>query len=320
MKKLLKSNNFAILLLSIIALLFISNPMIYSRSCLEGVSVWATKVFPTLFPFFILSRLIVNLSTVGTNHIDKYFCKIYNAPNGSLVIFLLSAVSGYPMGAKLISTLYNDGKITNNDANKMLTFTSISGPMFMLGTVGVAILGSMKAGIVILISNILAGLLNGLLYRGKKQTKEYIVTKQSTNNLSDIVYDSLLSILMVGAFIVISYLIIELLTTTRVLTFISSTLSKIFHLKNGETVISSIITGLIEITRGAIDISGSGISLFWQTIISSTSIAFGGISIMLQTTSFLNRLSIPIKTMLKYKLSQAVICFGLSIILALAIL
>ena len=222
------------------------------------------------------------------------------------------------MGAKLISTMYNNRLIDTNDAKTMLSFTSISGPMFMIGTIGVAILGSFRAGIVIMIANILAGIINGLLYRNTS-SKKYIVSinRQNNNNsLSDIVYDSMISILMVGAYIVISFLIIEVLQTTKILDTISSVLSFIVD----KDVVYSILTGIIEITRGSIDISSTNISLIGKTIISSTLIAFGGISIMLQSLSFLKDLNIPARTMLLQKFTQAIIALIISIPLAFSIL
>ena len=214
--------------------------------------------------------------------------------------------------------MYNDGLINTNDAKKMLSFTSISGPMFMIGTVGVAVLGSFRAGLVIMISNILAGLINGLLYRNAPSHKNAasIKIQNSTNSLSDIIYDSMISILMVGAYIVISFLIIEVLHTTKILDTISGVLSFIID----KDVVCSILTGIIEITRGAIDISNTNISIICKTIISSTLIAFGGVSIILQSLSFLKNLNIPTKTMLRQKFTQAIIALIISIPLAFLVL
>ena len=202
MIKTFKSNKFLSLLLIIMCIILMFNPMIYAKSCLDGISVWAFKVLPLLFPFFIFTRLIVNLSTPKENIMDKLFSKVYHTPTGSFSTFFLATLSGYPMGAKLIYTMHENKQINSADAKKMLSFCSVSGPMFMLGTVGIAILNSFRAGMIILISNILASLINGLIYRGKKelqQKKVEYVAKTNDNILSYSVYNSLISILMVGA-------------------------------------------------------------------------------------------------------------------------
>ena len=225
------------------------------------------------------------------------------------------------MGAKLIGTLHDSGRINSNMAEKMLSFTSISGPMFMIGTVGVSILGSYKAGLVIMISNILSGLINGLIYRGKNS---YVIETQTplrnNSSLGDIVYDSLISILMVGSYLTISYLLIEILYNTQILSLLSNTICSVFNLHNKEDIVSGIIVGIIEITRGAIDISASNTSLILKTILASTTIAFGGISILMQSISFLSRIKVPVRKMILQKSTQMIICLIISIPLAFLLL
>ena len=137
------------------------NPSFYAKSCLNALSVWTYKIVPLMFPFFILTRLFVNISQPKTHFVDKFFQKAYNTSNGSFQTFFLSTLSGYPMGAKLIATMHEEKQISSAEAKKMLSFCSVSGPMFMLGTVGIAMLNNFKAGIIILISNIIASLING---------------------------------------------------------------------------------------------------------------------------------------------------------------
>ncbi|MCQ2556285.1 MAG: hypothetical protein MJ149_03030, partial [Clostridia bacterium] len=129
----------------------------------------------------MFTRIIVNLITPKQSKVEKIFNKVYNAPPTSLSIFLLSALSGYSMGAKLICSMQQKGLYTKQQAQRMFAFCSLSGPTFMLGTVGLAFLKSYMAGIVIAISNLLACLINGLIYRGKKE--EFTsVTLPTTNN------------------------------------------------------------------------------------------------------------------------------------------
>ena len=286
------------------------NPMLYAKSCLDAISVWAYKVLPLMFPFFIFTRLIVNLSEPKQNFMDKFFSKVYHAPIGSFSTFLLATMSGYPMGAKLICSKFENNQINSVEAKKMLSFCSVSGPMFMLGTVGIAMLSSFKAGLIILISNIIASLLNGLIYRGKTSKNETpIKTYRPSNNiLSDSVYDSLISILMVGSYIVLSFLIIDMLNNLKITTFLTNLICSVFNLLNRHDVVYSILNGTLEITRGILDLSKTSAPLISKTIIASTLIGFGGVSIMLQSVGFLSKLKIPVKTMFVQKLTQAMLC------------
>ena len=319
MIKFLKSNKIIILLILFVCIIFILNPELYSKSCLNAISVWTLKVLPVLFPFFVFTRIIVNLSEFKTNKMDKFFNNIYRVPKFGFKIFLLSVISGYPMGAKLICTLNEQGIIQKKEAEKMMSFCSVSGPMFIIGTDGVNIFLSYKAGLIILVANIIAALINGLIYRKDKYVEKEVSYsgKKNDNILSSSVYDATLSILMVCAYIVISFLIIDVLINLHVIDNLSNAICTIFNCPQNFDTIKSSIIGIFEITRGIIELNNVNISLTLKTIIASGLIGFGGISILLQSLSFLNQLKISTKTIVKQKTTQALLCLIITIPLAI---
>ncbi len=311
-----------IAVLLVVCIIFISNPALYSKSCLNAISVWSFKVLPVLLPFFIFTKIIVAMIEPRQTKLDKLFFKVYNTPQTSSTIFLLSAISGYPMGAKLICDMFDRGIYTQQDAKRMLAFCSISGPMFMIGTVGVAIFNSYKAGVIILLSNLIASLINGLIYRGKRPdlNKQEVVLKpnEQTNILSDCVYDSLISILMVGGFMILAFLLIDVLKNTHILSFLSLPISKLIGVDNN--LVQSVITGGFEITRGIIDLNNCSIALKFKVMFASGLIGFGGISIMMQSISFLNKLKIKSSYVFLQKLTQGLLAFVISIPLSLSLI
>ncbi|MBE7076899.1 MAG: hypothetical protein E7374_03285 [Clostridiales bacterium] len=246
---------------------------------------------------------------------DKTFSKIYNVPCGSFVIFLLSTLSGYPMGAKLICYMYDTKAIDQKDAKKMMSFCSVSGPMFMVATIGIGVLSSFKAGIIILISNIIASLINGLLFRkGKTSYKQNILKKTNENLLTNSVYDSIISILMVGGFIVFSFLIIDILEFLKIFNLFSS----ILPIKFQESF-SAILKGLIEMTRGIIDLGKTNLTLKSKTVISSALIGFGGTSIFMQSLAFLSKLKFKFTDMLKQKCFQGILAGFIAFLLSFVV-
>jgi len=269
-----------------------------------------------MFPFFVITKLFVETNTHKENFLDKFFAKTYNSPTSAFSVFFMSCLAGYPMGAKLICAYHEQGKISPKQAKRMMSFCSVSGPMFMIGTVGVGIFKSFKAGIIILVANIIAALINGLFHRGKFETEkiEYSGHKKEVF-LADIVYDSLISILMVGGFIIISFLLIDTLININVLPFISGTISSVFFNKVSPEIVQSVLSGLIEITRGIIDINNLNLSLQTKIVIASGSIGFGGISIMLQSMAFLKKINMKFSHMLFQKTTQGIISTLISIIL-----
>ena len=361
-----------------ICFVFILNPSVYSKSCLNAISVWALNVLPMLLPFFIFTRIIVLICPPKKSVLDKPFKKFYNTPNGSFLIFFLSVISGYPMGAKLISDMYENKYIDNDDALAMLSFCSISGPMFMIGTVGVSIFHSYKAGLIIMIANLLASIFNGLIFRKRIKSKQ-IYNKKEDNNflkgsnlqiknvdlalnreknlnktdkikdlniekdrtenrfikekledktdeykekkieqnsdnknensnvLADSVYDSLNSILIVGVYIMLSFLIIDLLKNIGFISNVASAICGVFNITDKQNVVESVLSGLVEITRGNIDLATTNISLQAKTIISSGLIGFGGISVLMQSSAFIKNLNLPLNSIVTQKVCQGLL-------------
>lgn len=312
---------FATFLLLVVCAILILNPKIYAASCLNAISVWAVKVLPALFPFFIFSKIIVGLIEPKQTKLDKLFAKIYHTPATSSSVYLLSILSGYPMGAKLICNMFERGVYTREDAKKMLAFCSVSGPMFMIGTVGVAIFGSFKAGVIIFIANLVASLINGLIFRGKKT--EFVVpqleTKQQEHSsiLADSVYDALISILLVGSFMVLAFLIVDILKNTKILAFVANLLCKPFGFKHES--VQAVLAGLVEITRGIIDLNLVDCSLQIKVILASGLIGFGGICIMLQSITFLKKLNIKFGFVLLQKFVQGVLASIIAIPLSFCV-
>lgn len=314
----LKSNKFINLILISVCIIILLNPNVYVKACLNGISVWAIKIFPVMFPFFVFSRAIISNSSNKASLLDKYFNKLYRTNTGSLKTFLLSCLAGYPMGAKLICLQYNEKLIDSKQAKKMLSFCSVSGPMFMVGTVGISILGSYSAGLIILISNIIACLINGLIFRGDKPKPEtaYIPLYNKTP-LGEQISDSLNSILLVGAYIVLSFLLIEILKNLNIINTMSSAICCVFNINAYHDVVSGIICGMLEITRGIIELNASSSSLLAKTIIASGLIGFGGFSIFLQTNHFIEKLGIQKGFVFLQKLSQGVLALIVSSIICI---
>ena len=158
----------SILLLFIIISLAIS-PNIYIEACENGIIVWATVILPAIFPFLFFTKILTDLGIINiiTNKF-KIFANAYKTKPISLYAFCMSILSGYPVGAKVVCDLYQKGFIDKQDAFKISTFTSNSGPMFILGSVGIGMLHSKTLGLIMLFSHIFGALLNGLIYRNYK--------------------------------------------------------------------------------------------------------------------------------------------------------
>ena len=284
--------------------LFIISPSACMDATSHGLHVWLVNVVPALFPFFILTRIIIMLNQTSIPILDKFTTRCFHTQNAGLVYFL-SLLSGYPVGAKIISSYYESGAIDKTTASKMFSFCSTSGPMFIIGTIGIGVFGNAKIGYILLLGHIIGSFLNGLLYRGKTTPQNTYHQNISKTTLNEIMFDSINSILLVGGYIIFASVIIELLQISSILPSLSNLICKITPFEYN--AIYSFLCGMIEITNGLILLGGTTIGLNIKIILASIIIAFSGICIMLQSTAFLNKIGISKRTMFVQKITQAIL-------------
>ena len=304
-----KYNIFLSLFILYIIVNMIIFPKLYIEQTLSGISAWAFNVLPSVLPFIFFTKVLTSLKVI--EKMSKVFrkpCKLlFNTPPSSAYVFLTSIISGYPVGAKMTADLYQSGQISKNDAYRMTSFCSTSGPMFIVGAVGAMMLGNAFLGYIILSAHILGAVINGIVYRNIK-IKELETSSEnsvsSKTDLSSIVLDSALSIISVGTIIAIFFVVI-------------TSLAPIFNLLPAP--IAAILEGLIEITRGCLDISTS-LAPFWATVASTFIISFGGISTILQSLTMLDKLKMPVGLFILQKFTHAIFSTIIAIILCLILL
>ncbi len=280
-------------------ILFFINPAENIRNVSTGVLIWATSVLPALFPFFFLSKLLIELDAFGgfSALLSKPTQKIFGAPPAASYIFLLSVVCGYPMGAKLSAEFYEKGALDGTQCLKLATFCSTGGPIFILGTVGGVYLKSAAAGVIILVSHIAGALLNGLLYRRR------FVSSSSGNNLiapaksngeilGDCMQNAIMGVLTVGGFVTIFYMWTQMLLSMP-------------FLSGADSVVQGVIGGLLEVTTGCKILSGIGNAPL-SAVLCSFLISLGGLCIFLQSNVFYKKCGISGGKILLFKLTQAI--------------
>lgn len=137
----------------------------------EGLNLCGNVILPSLFPFFVLSALIVELG------LSQYLGKLLEPVmrplfhlNGSCACALaMGFIGGYPVGARTAINLYQNGQCTKTEAERLLAFCNNSGPAFILGVVGAGVFGSSQVGLILYFTHVCASLLVGLIFRFYKQ-------------------------------------------------------------------------------------------------------------------------------------------------------
>ena len=318
--------NLVLTLLIIATILLVINPSTYISSINAGIELFFYSVFPSLFPFLFLSRLIEGLG--GFKKFNKPFnpitTKLYNCPSAATYPFLMTLVSGYPIGAKIVGDLTNNNQISQADAKKVIALSSTSGPIFIIGSVGAQMLNNPALGFKIFICHILGSLVTAFLFTRKKSSAQKLETQPQINSQSNILHSAtsgtISAILTVAVYVSIFYMFIDMAYNLQLLSFISKGISWVLSILHLDTAISTgIASGLIEMTRGCKEIAMLG-NDFYSLICCSGLISFSGLSIILQSLTFLSGTKIKPLYFVFLKTVQAVITIIISLICGLIFL
>jgi len=294
----------AILIVGALCLSMAIFPSIAFFSAQKGIALWANTVLPALLPFFICANFM--------NHMG-----VTRVLNPSAFAFSMSVISGYPMGAKIIGDLRRDETISENEAKRMLSFCSTSGPAFMLGAVGVGMLGSPLLGMVIAVSHYLGALLNGrffsLRFRKEKHQNRTIrrlpeLKKGILETFTDSAFASFKSLGIILAYIMLFMFVTDLMQFSGVLTIFEQSHTR------------ALVKGIFEMTVGCASIASSmEISELLKVVFCTLIISWGGFSIIGQTMSMLTGCNISLTYLVTVKLGHcifsSVIAFILGILL-----
>ena len=105
----------------------------------NGLGLCAKNVIPSLFPFMVLSELIVAFGAgdMISSVIGRPVGKIFGISGKGSTAFILGAVCGFPIGARTALRLYDSGAISKRDCELLLTFTNNPSGACVIISVGV---------------------------------------------------------------------------------------------------------------------------------------------------------------------------------------
>lgn len=138
-------------------------------------------VIPSLFPFFVLSRIIIH-------YISDFPCpkflkgiieRFFYLPYYAIFIIMLGFISGYPNGAKMARDMFDQGLLDGRQASKILPMANYCSPLFVIGTIGSGLFRSIKLGIFLLLIHWISGLIASSII-GK--ITGYVSGKEGKNN------------------------------------------------------------------------------------------------------------------------------------------
>ena len=314
-------------LVSLISILFLITLLIYSKTNMEavkqGLELWVNHVIPSLFPFLIATEILccTNIVYLLGKILYKPVHKIFNVPGEGAFALVMGIISGYPSGAKIVCELKSQQILRQEEAERLIAFTNNSGPLFIIGTVGISLLDNPKIGYILLISHLISCILVGFIFRNWKKAnysidsrnifRKKISNKDFGEILSDSIRKAIMTIVMIGGFIVFFSVILSILQSSGVFSVTGFLFEKIGIEKN---LGNSICSGIVELTNGIRMMSClkiTKLTIAWLSFL----IGFGGFSVLFQVYSIISKEKISIKPYLYGKLLQGSISFFVTLLL-----
>ncbi|BBI35143.1 nucleoside recognition domain-containing protein [Cohnella abietis] len=262
-----------------IGILAIANTQIALTASLRGVSVWWEVLFPALFPFFVLSELLLGFGIVhlaGTL-LDPFMRPLFRLPGVGGFIVAMGFASGYPVGARLTSRLMEQKLINQNEGQRLVAITTTSDPIFLIGAVCIGFFGSLQAAPILALAHYGGALILGIASSrfGKGQllvTEKSIPLKGSRIRaalaamhharladgrpfgvlLQQSLQSSLTLMVIVGGLVVFFSATLELFIHSGILSlFRDATASLLQWFKLSPQLSSAFVNGTFEVTLGA---------------------------------------------------------------------
>lgn len=253
-----------------------------------SISIWKDNLFPTLFPFFVVSSLLLNYGFVDIlgNLLSKPMNKLFHLPGCCGFVLAISLVSGFPSGAKYTKDLVENNLITTKQAERLLTFTHYSNPLFILGMIGSILLNNQKLAYLIIIAHIVSGLLVGIIFREKNYYSCENMQKKSnktSKTFGQLLTESIMSSLNT-MFLLLGIVTIFLIISTIIKNIVSL-----------PPILSTIVSGILEMTQGVKLASLMQTSELIKIIIITGIISFGGLSVHMQVLGIISEQKIRYK-------------------------
>ena len=284
------------LLLTLI--LFICFPSVCIAGATRGLLLWFNIVLPTLFPFFLITRLILSMG-----FIPKKITILYPIITG--------LIAGYPTGALTVNELLKENKISLPTARLLLIACNNASPGFLIG-IASAVYPQNKYCIWLctIAASFTVTLFVFIFAHSKNKTSIFYANnhKKMTPAISDRCHNNFIlqlestiiscakTLVVIGGYIII-------------FSILSDFLAKL--ISDSDTLCKGLLTGICEITTGVSLICES--SPKNQLInISATAFlcGFGGICALMQTAGATESSGLSMKNYLFHKL----LCGAVSVI------
>ena len=329
----------------LIALFMSIYPYEALQSSLRGLSIWWEVLFPALFPFFVISELLLGFGIVHFfgKLLDPLMRPVFRLPGIGGFVVTMGSISGYPVGARLTAQLWEQGLINRTEGERLVAFTTTSDPIFLIGAVSIGFFHNAQLAAILAAAHYGGGLIIGLLmrYHDKHLSIPVTANKPSTKLiagkprrltiairamhearlldgrsfgalLQDSMQSALRLMIVVGGLVVFFSVVVEMLTHAGLVSLLADALHFILTMFGLPIQLADpIVYGLFEVTLGAREAGQASSGLMHQAAFAAWVLSWGGLSVHAQVISILNQTPLRYKPFLLARLLHGFIAMAL---------
>lgn len=285
----------------------------------DGLALCINVIIPSLFPFFVLSTLIIRLGLAQRlgKLTEPLMRPLFNVSGICASALVLGFIGGYPVGAQTVISLYDSGSCTKKEAERLLAFCNNSGPAFILGVVGAGIFGSSTAGMLLYFAHFAASICIGILFRnwGRKDTGRASAHTNTATPMerfapvfTESVKSSFQSTISICGFVVFFTVLIKLLFKAGIIPWLAAALAALLSPFGFDAVWAErFLTGLIELSSGVWSLSGAAGEFSSSMAMAAFMLGWAGISVHCQVLSFIGGSGLSVRTYIIGKLLHGVL-------------
>lgn len=265
------------------------------NTCLE-------VIVPSLFAFTVLAVYLQSsgLYRLALLPLTKPLSKLMRLDEELCAVFILANIGGYPVGARLLTTLVDEGRLSEEHAGRLLCCCYASGPSFIVSVVGLQVFGSAAVGMVLFAAGFAASLVIGVFVCrfGERIT---VVHRETRYDLSA---DSFIRSVMSAARVMLTVcvMIVAFSAVTELLSLIGvqNAEAHFFTALGFNENSGAVFPAVLEISRASA-LSPEGIAIL---PLCSALLSFGGVCVILQVAAMTSG-KLPLKRFLLSRIPAA---------------
>lgn len=337
----------------IMAIMMVSYPRASWEAGVRGLAIWWDVLFPSLFPFFVISELMLGFGIVHFlgKLLDPLMRPLFRIPGSGGFVAAMGFASGYPVSAKLATKLREQRLVSRVEGERLVSFTTSSDPIFLIGAVSIGFFGDPKLAGLLAAAHYGSALMVGLLMRfygakeGAHTTDTTSTSKiaaqpaavspfslsaalramhearlQDGRSLGELLRQAVASSLqlmtVVGGLVVFFSVILEVLTVSDVMNAFYAGVRALLPVTGLPVELAEpLVGGLFEVTLGAkAAASPEGVPLMFKAAAAAFILSWGGLSVHAQVASILNGADLRYLPFLIARLIHAVLAAMLAIL------